>query len=238
MKHPLVFIHGTGDSARIWRLQIEHFGTKQAFAVDLPGHGQRPDTLPTDASVLDYARAVHGIITNELHLDHPVIAGQSLGGGIALVMGLAYGPELSGLILIGTGARLRVHPDLLETARTTPQKAGRQLKEWGMASTTAATLPATLLNEQVTPGPNILYRDFAACDNFDYMDRVQEIQLPVLIICGTEDRLTPVKYSQYLHDKIVGSTLRIIPDSGHFVMREQTEAANQAIEEWMVEQNL
>ncbi len=233
---PIVFIHGSGDSARIWRLQTEYFGAGRSIAIDLPGHGQRVDTLPAEASVLDYARAAHGIITDELHLDHPIIAGQSLGGAIALVMGLEYGSELSGLILIGTGARLRVHADLLESARTAPQKAVHELKDLAVASTNAATLPDALINEQATAGPNMLYRDLAACNVFDCMTRIQEIHLPVLIICGTEDRLTPVKYSQYLHDKIAGSTLRIIAGAGHYVMREQPEAVNKAIEEWMQRQ--
>jgi pimeloyl-ACP methyl ester carboxylesterase len=65
------------------------------------------------------------------------------------------------------------------------------------------------------------------------MPRLSEIHLPTLIICGDEDRLTPVKYSQYLHSQIAGSTLRIIPDAGHYVFREQPEAVNSAIEKWM-----
>lgn len=231
----IVFLHGSGDSARIWRLQTEFFGAERALAIDLPGHGHRADTLAAEAGVLDYARAVHTIITSELHLDHPIIAGQSLGGAIALMMGLEYGPELSGLILIGTGARLRVHPVLLESARATPQIAVHQLKDLAVASTNAATLPDALIKEQGTLEPNMLYRDLAACNAFDCMNRLQEIHLPALIICGAEDRLTPVKYSQYLHDNIGGSTLRIIPGAGHYVMREQPEAVNQAIEQWMQE---
>jgi pimeloyl-ACP methyl ester carboxylesterase len=233
---PIVFLHGSGDSARIWRLQTQHFGAERALAIDLPGHGQRVDTLAAEASVLDYAGAAHMIITNELHLDHPIIAGQSLGGAIALMMGLEYGQELSGLILIGTGARLRVHLDLLESARVTPQLAVHQLKDLAVASTNIGTLPDALIKEQGTSGPNMLYRDLAACNAFDCMDHLQEIHLPVLIICGAEDRLTPVKYSQYLHDKIGASTLRIIPDAGHYVMREQPQAVNHAIEQWMQEQ--
>jgi pimeloyl-ACP methyl ester carboxylesterase len=65
------------------------------------------------------------------------------------------------------------------------------------------------------------------------MTRLYEIHLPTLIICGADDRLTPVKYSQYMHDRIPGSVLRIIPHAGHDVMREQPEAVNRAIEEWL-----
>ena len=67
MDNPLAFIHGSGDTGRIWRLQVEHFGTNCAFPIDLPGHGQRPDNLPPEVSVLDYTRAAHQIIFQELH---------------------------------------------------------------------------------------------------------------------------------------------------------------------------
>src|SRR5438105_12497388 len=110
MNNPIVFIHGSGDSAHIWRLQIGHLGANRAFAIDLPGHGQRPDSLPAEATVRDYAQAAYEIIRHELRLEKPVIAGHSLGGAIALTMALEYGSELGGLILIGTGARLRVLP--------------------------------------------------------------------------------------------------------------------------------
>lgn len=206
MDRPLVFIHGSGDSASIWRLQLDYLGTKRAYALDLPGHGSRPDSMPPEVGVQDYARFVHDTLRDELHLERPIIAGHSLGGAIALSMGLDYGDELAGLVLIGTGARLRVHPDMLEAARN------------GSDVGTTATM---------------LYRDLSACNVFDCMARLPELRLPTLIICGTDDRLTPVKYSQYLSEHIPGSTLHIIPNAGHYVMREQPEAVNAAIEAFL-----
>jgi len=235
-RRPLVFIHGSGDSERIWRSQVHYFGPERAFAIDLPGHGSRADTLPAEVSVLDYAREARHIVWDELGLDHPIIAGHSLGGAVALMMGLEYGDDLGGLILIGTGARLRVHPDLLEGARTASDTATRQLKALAFAPGHAETMLNDMLaeeQEQVRPAPSMLYRDLAACNVFECMARLSEISLPTLIICGTEDRLTPVKYSQYLHDHIPGSSLRLIPDAGHYVMREQPQQVNQAIEDWL-----
>src|SRR5947209_9794756 len=205
MRNPIVFIHGSGGSAANWQFQTDYFGPQQAIAIDLPGHGQRSDTLPTEVAVADYAHAVHDIITHELQRDHPIIAGHSLGGAIALSMGLEYSQELGGLILVGTGARLRVLPSILEDARR-----------------------ASL----------VTYRDWAACNSFDIMTRLNEIHLPTLIICGADDSMTPIKYSQYMHERIQGSTLRIIPHAGHEVMREQPEAVNRAIEEWLRQRNV
>ena len=67
-QHPLVFIHGSGDSGHVWRLQTEHFGAQHGFALDLPGHGQRPDTLPAEVTVQEYAQAAHTIVTQRIAL--------------------------------------------------------------------------------------------------------------------------------------------------------------------------
>jgi len=232
-QHPLVFIHGSGDSGRVWRLQIEHFGTHHAFALDLPGHGQRPDTLPAEVTVHEYAQVVHDIMTQELHLQKPIIVGHSLGGAIALTMALEYGDALGGIILIGTGARLRILPALLADAKNRPEQARLRLSHMAVATTTAPSVSQAVAQEQGTPGPNMLYRDLAACDVFDIMKRLYEISIPTLILCGVEDQLTPVKYSTYLQQHISGSNLHIIPGAGHYVMREQPEAVNSAIDEWL-----
>lgn len=236
LNHPLVFIHGAGDSARAWREQVAYFGAL-AHAIDLPGHGARPDSLPEQVSALDYAHAVHRIITDELHLERPVIVGHSLGGLIALEMGLNYGSQLGGLVLIGTGARMRVLPALLEAARTEPEQALLSLKDLSIAEKSDPAFPTRMIGEQAKLQPGMLYRDLLACNTFDVMDRLQEIQrLPTLIICGADERNAPVKYSQYLHTHISGSTLKVIPAAGHYVQREKPAEVNQAIVEWLAEE--
>lgn len=235
MHHPIVFLHGSGDSARVWRLQQAYLAAHNypAYAIDLPGHGQRPDTLLREVTILDYTRAAHTIIREELHLDHPIIAGHSLGGAVALSMALEYAQELGGLILIGTGARLRVLPALLEATLTTPEQARLQLAQLAVAPTNTGALSQQITDEQVVPAPYILHRDLAACNIFDIIPRLHEIVLPTLIICGAEDRMTPPKYSQFLHEQLLTSTLAIIPNAGHYVMREQPDAVNRAIEHWV-----
>jgi len=235
MKHPIVFIHGSGDSARVWRLQTDYFGPLRAIAIDLPGHGKRPDTLSEDVNVQQYAQAAYEIVTNELHLHQPIIAGHSLGGAVALTMALDYGQQLGGLLLVGTGARLRVHPALLEDAKQTSPSARSRISEIAFARTTPPQVTQEAMQEQETPGPNILYRDLAACNIFDVMARLSEIHLPALIVCGEDDRLTPPKYSKFMHQHIADSTLHIIPEAGHYVMREQPQAFNLVVEQWLHE---
>jgi pimeloyl-ACP methyl ester carboxylesterase len=65
------------------------------------------------------------------------------------------------------------------------------------------------------------------------MDKVHQIAAPTLIICGTEDDMTPVKYSQYLASKIAGARLVIIDGGSHLVFLEKPDEANRAIEEFL-----
>ncbi|HPZ65628.1 MAG TPA: alpha/beta hydrolase, partial [Bacillota bacterium] len=83
---------------------------------------------------------------------------------------------------------------------------------------------------QMMETPAAVYAaDFTACDRFDRLDRLPEIEAPTLIICGTEDRLTPVKYSRYLHQTIPRSQLVELEGAGHMVMLEAPEQVNRAI---------
>ena len=233
----LVFMHGSGDNQHIWRLQIERFGKDQALALDLPGHGERVDTLPTEVLVQDYAHAVYKIIKDELKLERPVIVGHSLGGAIALMMALEHSAELGGLILIGTGARLRVHPTLLTEALEQPDRAQRHLVESAVIPRHIPTVTESILADQGIPKAGILYRDLQACNMFDITARLSEITIPTLILCGHEDKLTPPKYSQFLAEKLTGvkqgAALQFFPAAGHYVMREQAESVNMAISDWL-----
>ena len=58
---------------------------------------------------------------------------------------------------------------------------------------------------------------------------MSRIALPTLILCGDADRMTPVKYSKYLHDQIAGSQLIVVPGTGHMVMLEQPAAVAEAV---------
>lgn len=89
--------------------------------------------------------------------------------------------------------------------------------------------------KQEAIGPAAMLNDFLCCDKFDIMDRVREIKLPALIICGESDVWTPVKYATYLGTNIGDSRLVIVPGAGHFVFAEKPEAVNKAIEDFLRE---
>ena len=82
-------------------------------------------------------------------------------------------------------------------------------------------------------GPAVMLSDLLCCDKFDIMDRVHNIKLPTLVICGSEDEMTSVKYTEYLADKIEGAIKVIVDGATHAVARERPKEVNQAIESFL-----
>jgi len=56
-----------------------------------------------------------------------------------------------------------------------------------------------------------------------------EIEAPAFVLCGTQDRMTPVKYATFLRDQIYGATLTLVEGAGHMVMLEQPQAVTKAL---------
>ena len=223
----LVFIHGAGCSSLSFYYQLRHF--RSAKAIDLPGH---PDGKPCD-SVEGYLEWVRGFIRARRYRN-VVLCGHSMGGAIAMEYAMKYPEELRGLILLGTGARLRVHPHRLQRC----QEPGEGNMPW---------LEEHLdyyrdVDEEVFPvlrqraaevGPRVEFNDLMACNSFDVMNQVNEISLPTRVICGSDDIMTPVKYSNFLTSNIEGAKEAIIDGGSHFVHMEKYQQVNEEIEDFL-----
>lgn len=229
---PLVFVHGSGDTADVWQPLIAHMGGLTAIALDLPGHGDRTDRPgPAAMSVDDYAHAVRCELTRR-GLTRVCLVGHSLGSAIALTLALDHPALVPRLVLVGAGARLRVLPALLEGAAVTPEASGQQLVALGYTPEHRAAA-AEHARERGTLAPGILHRDLAACDAFDVMDRLAQVAQPTLIVVGAQDRLTPPKYATYLQQHISHSELVVVEGAGHYVQREAPDTVAQAISTWL-----
>jgi pimeloyl-ACP methyl ester carboxylesterase len=163
-----------------------------------------------------------------------VLAGHSLGGAIAQLYALKYPEDLEGLIVIGSGARLRVGTMYLETLRKA--RSNRTIFE-DFFNKSYEFIEPELRNElqrkALEGDPAVLLNDMLCCDRFDIMNRVHEIRLPTLALCGSEDIMTPPKYTKYLTSKIEGAREVIIEGGTHMVFAEQPGVVNQAIEDFL-----
>jgi len=152
-----------------------------------------------------------------------------MGGAITQTLAVKHAEVLKGIILVGTGARLKVFPMILNEIRSDFENTVRKITQFAYSPNTPQEMIDRGVADMMRCRPEILYGDFLACDRFDIMAEVDKISLPALIICGDEDQLTPVKYSQFLLHHIKGSRLEIVSGAGHMVMMEAAELFNEKI---------
>jgi pimeloyl-ACP methyl ester carboxylesterase len=156
-----------------------------------------------------------------------------MGGAIAQTFALEYPDRLEALVLVGTGARLRVLPRIFAALEADHEEGVRFLMSLAVASTASAELVELLTRETLRTPQGVIIGDFRACDTFDVMPRLPSIGVPTLIICGTEDRLTPPRYAEYLRDHIRGSRLVMVAGAGHYVQLERPDETTAAIRQFV-----
>ncbi|MGD0234717.1 MAG: alpha/beta hydrolase [Syntrophorhabdales bacterium] len=225
---PAVFIHGASGSSLSWYFQKEYLKQfMEVVLVDLPGHGK---SSGDGCERLEECRdAVYGVLKN-LRLEKCYIVGHSMGGAIAMLFALTYAELLEGLVLLGTGAKLRVFPEILQGILRDKEGTVRKIAELAFSRKTPASVIESGFKEMMKCRKEVIHRDFSSCEQFSVMDRVRRITVPTLILCGGDDILTPPKYSEFLHAEIPDSALVRIPDAGHLLMIEKPEPVNRAIE--------
>lgn len=151
-----------------------------------------------------------------------------MGGAIAITLALLR-HDWAGLVLVGTGARLRVDAKILAMIMKNYEEACKLVAAWSVSARSDPVIAERIAKEMLKAKPEVTLGDFQACDKFDRMGDVGGIHCKTLIMCGADDRMTPPKYSQYLHEKIVSSKLLIIPSAGHSVMLEKHREFNDAL---------
>ncbi|MBA7620972.1 2-hydroxy-6-oxo-2,4-heptadienoate hydrolase [subsurface metagenome] len=176
---------------------------------------------------------LHDYIYHQQYQD-VVLVGHSMGGAVAQLYGLKYGDEVKALVLIGTGARLRVLPDWLKAVEEMVTDEAAWIKYLAERHrSTAPEIRRVVIEERMRIGPAVMLNDLLGCDKFDIMDRVHNIKLPTLVICGSDDELAPVKYTHYLASKIEAARELIVNGTGHWVQTEKPRKVNQAIDSFL-----
>ena len=160
-----------------------------------------------------------------------------MGSAIAQRMSLDYPDRVKGLILVGAGAKLGVHPQLIEdcSSADTYPKVVLQILEWSFSQQADEKLVRQAGERMKEISLSVLLADLKSCNAFDMRDHIGEIKQPTLIICGEDDQMTPIRFSQYLSENIYGSRLEIIPGAGHMVMLEKPEIVARLIDDFMDE---
>lgn len=227
---PLILLHGAGGTYLHWPPHLRRLPATLVYALDLPGHGRSEGAAL--ATVAAYHQLVEAFMA-ALAIEQALIAGHSMGGAIALNLALAAPHRVAGLVLVSTGARLRVHPTILQGLESDFAGTTAQLVEWMYTPAFPPAQRARALAQLRTNSPQQLLHDFHACNQFDQRAAVSALQQPALILCGALDQMTPVSYSTFLQQAIAGSELHLIDGVGHMPLVETPAEVTAAIEHFL-----
>lgn len=227
----LVIVHGAGGNMDTTGAFADALGHRAFASVSLPGRDDSP------GPPLDRAEALGAWLEGaieKLGIGAHVALGYSMGGAVAIEYALRQPATLRGLALVSSGARLRVHPQILESFRQASE-TGIKAKPAHLMyqSDTDPALIARIDDAAARTPPASAYADWLAADRFDRLGQLgspgpqgQGIQVPTHIVVGSLDPLTPPKYARYLARAIDGATLTELPNAGHYAISERaTEVA-------------
>jgi pimeloyl-ACP methyl ester carboxylesterase len=159
-----------------------------------------------------------------------------MGAAIALTMALRS-QAFSGLVLMGAGASLPVHPELLQLTRswdTFPTAVERVVR--GSFSRSAEPGFVDLARQRImSADPSVFHNDFVACSHFDVAAQLGQIDLPALVMCGAEDRMTRPEQNESLAAGLPRAEFWLVPDAGHMVMLEKPEAVAEKMAQFLAE---
>ena len=235
---PIVFLHGVGSDKSVWRPQIEHFGkARRAIAFDYPGYGE--SAAWPNATRDDFACAILAAM-GALEVGRAHICGLSLGGVVAIAMHAAKPDACASLILADTFA---VHPEgagIFERSTTASRAMGmRELAEARvdmlLGNEARPELRAEVVETMAAIDPEAYRIGAGAVWLADQQERARTIAVPTLILCGSEDRITPAALSEELAKLVPGSQLELIAAAGHLANAEQPAAFNAAIDRFLTD---
>ena len=227
----ILFLHGVGSTKEVWRPQLDHFrGRNTAIAIDYPGYGE---SEPREGATRDdYARAAFAAL-DAMGRDRVHICGLSLGGVVAIAMHALAPRRCLSLILADTFA---VHPDgrAIYGRSVGASENLRAMAEARVDVLLAQPADPAVRTEVVETMAHIdpaAYRIGAeAVWLADQRERAAAIDVPTLVVCGGEDKVTPPALSHELCRLISDARYVEIHDAGHLTNLEKAAEFNRLID--------
>lgn len=251
----LVLVHGFAASLHTWEPWVARLGSRyRIITLDLPGFGL---TSAPEGYTLTRSAFVDVVdqVTTRLGVTKFVLAGNSMGGGVAWNYALAHPDKLEGLVLVDAAG----WPQQRSGGRDGPfifkvlkNPVGRVLiKDLDTTAMTRAGLKdafaptprmvddamvARYVEMSRAPGhKDIILGLMGGYDPADAAskEKLGKITVPTLILHGDTDRLIPVGNARLFADAIPGSTLIIYPKVGHVPMEQIADKSAADLDGWL-----
>jgi proline-specific peptidase len=247
---PVILVHGGGPGVLDWELNIGPLSQHhRVYALDLVGFGysDKPEVNYTIPYFADFVR--HFMDT--LELEQVSLVGLCMGGGTTLGVALESPQRVEKLVLVascGLGKEVGAGIQRL-LSRLMPLLPSAFLKRWDNPDKNRfrrdlermvydpKVITDDLLNKQYELQSLALDVRLNFWKNFfsfsgqrtNFRNRLHEIAMPTLIICGQEDEVYPLAHAHTAHELINNSQLHIFPKCGHVPPREKPNEFNQLV---------
>ena len=244
---PLVLAYGIGGNTTEWEPQIPVFSRSYRFIVwDPRGHAQSESPPNADQYTQEvFAQDLEGLL-DHLRIDRAYVGGLSMGGGIATRFAILHPERVAALLIFDSfsSSGLETPPETRqmreEIIRLTETEGMSAVAEFAMKNNPNISQTALLGNEQ----ENRVRQMYLALDPVGYAHStrmilnavfsaslLEGIEVPTLVIAGQEDGALPACH--FIHEKIKGSKLVVIPEAGHLSNLDQPVAFNHAVLEYL-----
>jgi pimeloyl-ACP methyl ester carboxylesterase len=246
----LVLVHGFGASAADWDDWAARLGdTYHIIAPDLPGHGLTRAPAGYQSSG-DGQVSVVEAMASALKLPPFVIAGNSMGGGVAWRYTLAHPERVKGLVLVDAAGwpplKAQKQGVLIFTLLGSPPVRA-VIKNLDTTALVKQGMQSAFIDKAlVTPALVKRYTDFSRAPGHrdiltsrppgkptDPTPLLANIQVPTLVMVGAEDHVIPAADGQRFKDAIPGSTLIVYPGVGHAPMEQIPDRSAADLRAWL-----
>ena len=172
------------------------------------------------------------------------LLGHSMGGIVAMEIYSQEPNRIEKLILMDTNpkaeldeVKLKREPQIREVNNGKLLEVMRdEMKPNYLAeSENKTSVLSVCMDMALTLGPDVFINQSRALQSrLDQQNTIQSIKIPVLILCGSEDKLCPVERHEMMHNMITDSDLKIINNAGHMPTLEQPRETTEVIKEWLM----
>jgi pimeloyl-ACP methyl ester carboxylesterase len=239
----IIFIHGFPFNKSMWRRQVEALkGSYRTITYDVRGHGNT-EIGNKKFSIDLFATDLVGMM-DELNIDTAILCGLSMGGYIALNAVEKYPERFEALILSDTQCKADT-PETKEKRKKIIQDINETgVKNYADESIKNLFAPASFIIKQkevaaikqmiVNTWPQSLCSTLLAlADRKEACNTLSEINIPVLIMVGKEDKITPPAAALLMHKRIHNSVMHVLDRAGHLANIENHYEFNYQLREFV-----
>lgn len=247
---PLLLIHGSSSSLQTWEPLVERLGDRyRLISYDQPGHGLTgPNQNRTYTAGALHKAAIS--VLDHLDIERAIWVGNSMGGWLSWRAGIEHSDRVSGLVLISaSGAPLDEPRELYLAAKIMQTELGRWLaprftpRSIARSSAEHSYYDDALVTDELVdrywelarfPGNRVATVDRARVDREpEYWDRVSDIDVPVLVLWGDQDTVTPTSMATKYKEQIPNTEVIIYPNVAHIAMEEVPDKVARDIDRWV-----